>query len=168
MASYATELRQDRQVCELVFILYGAKTVSLWFHRLCDILKIQERTCELFDLCTVLCVLFIGFTIQYCWKPVLISSINVSFLQYLNPNIWSCCVVLHCMLTNPYFFGQKLFYFDKKKKTDVEWTNCVTMLLISHWSIFYYSTIIHGSHVLHASIWPQNPLHIIYSVTLIS
>lgn len=85
----------------------------------CEILKFQKRTTELCDPCTVLFVLFIGFTIQRCWKTVLISSINMSFYySTLSPlPLYFVLFFIGFMLTNCTFFIQTVYFYFWSKKS---------------------------------------------------
>lgn len=90
-------LRGGLSLCELTLILSGATTSSaaksMWN---------QWIVWPVYNI-----VLFIDFTSQRCWKTVLISSINVSFIIYIEPITFTFCITFSLewfMLTICTFF----------------------------------------------------------------
>ncbi|KAG7235255.1 hypothetical protein INR49_002859 [Caranx melampygus] len=81
----------------------------------CEILKLQERTTELCDPCTVLFVLFIGFTIQRCWKTVLISSTNMFFYYPLPLYFVLHFIGFHADKLHLFFIQNIYFIFEEIK-----------------------------------------------------
>lgn len=139
----------------------------------CEIPKFQERTSELCDPCTVLFVLFIDFTIQRCWKTVLISSIIISF-HYLSPlplYFVLCLIRFHADKLH-LFYSKHLFYFWKPSfiHEDNNWWSFTTMEYQNAvWGVtapFFHYILQHYyiSHVRIACIGTtqNNALHIGY------
>lgn len=118
--------------------------------------------CETDELCDPVysIVLFIDFTSQHCWKTVLISSINVSFIIHIKPItfFFSITLSLEFMLTICTFLFLLLFkafivFYEEKPNLSMKATRHKN----------FPNTVKHLLHtvILHALIWHNhNVLHI--------
>lgn len=143
----------------------------------CEIPKFQDRTNELCDPCTVLFVLFIDFTIQRCWKTVLISSINISF-YYLSPlplYFVLCFIRFHADKLHLFLFKAFILFLKKspilsmRTMTDDHSQQPSSLRMQFEESLlhFFHYIVQHYyiSHVLHALIRHKtNALHIGYGL----